>query len=181
MIITNDASLPVTGEPGDPDYGSVRICQYHDADTGGLMYRVEKESSELPEEAELIAIHVNAAYCRRLLAYIQSQEGGELGAKGCMLLIRGATLRAQDSGHRRSIRETRESFPDPRRPTKHNPEGSADWQAEQSQEAITDAKIVGEHSAQLPQEQPTPAHESPTQQPQEEVVIPVSECEPELF
>nr|DAR60759.1 MAG TPA: hypothetical protein [Caudoviricetes sp.] len=121
---------------------------FHDAATGSLMYRVEKESSEPADGAELIAIHVNAAYCRRLLSYIQSQEGGELGAKGCMLLIRGATL-ASDSAVTVPLQEAREGFPDPRRPTKHNPEGSKDWQSEhpdltlQSQGVA--AKIVSEN------------------------------------
>ena len=151
MITYADASGPVTGEPGDPDYGSCRVCMFHDEPTGSLMYRVEKESSEPADEAELICVHTSAAYCKRLLSFIQSQEGGELGANGCMLLIRGATL-APDGDHGASPQETRKGFPDPRRPTKHNPEGSPDWQAEQSQAAIEDAVIVSESPAQVPKD-----------------------------
>nr|DAW80815.1 MAG TPA: hypothetical protein [Caudoviricetes sp.] len=98
MITYADASGPVTGEPGDPDFGRARVCMYHDSATGSLMYRVEKEASDVEPEAHQIAVHVSPAYCKRLLAYIQSQGGGELGAKGCMLLIRGATL-ASDGDH----------------------------------------------------------------------------------
>lgn len=137
MITYADASGPVTGEPGDPDHGACRACMYHDAATGSLMYRVEKEASEPAPEAEPIAIHVSASYCRRLLAYIRSQEGGELGANGCMLLIRGATL-ASDGDHTGAIQETRAGFPDPLRPSRHNPEGSPDWSGRaRPEEAIT--------------------------------------------
>lgn len=126
MITYADASGPVTGEPRDPDHGSCRVCMFHDEPTGSLMYRVEKESSEPAEEAHLIAVHVSAAYCRRLLAYIQSQEGGELGANGCLLLVRGAAP-ASGGDHTAPILETRAGFPDPLRPTRHNPDGSPDW------------------------------------------------------
>ena len=152
MITTDDASLPVTGEPGDPDFGPLRVCQYHDPDTGSLMYRIEKESSAPDDEAELIAIHVNAAYAKRLLAYIQSQEGGGLGAKGCLLLIRGATL-ASDGAVTVAAPETPWCFPDPRRPTRYNHEGSPDWQADQSQEGATDAVIVFESPASMPKDE----------------------------
>lgn len=81
---------PVAGQEGDPDFGACRVCQYQDAATGALMYRIEKESTAPADEAELICIHVSAAYCRRLLAAIKADMGGELGAKGAMLLIRGA-------------------------------------------------------------------------------------------
>lgn len=82
---------PVACQEGDPDFGACRVCQYHDAATGALMYRIEKESTTPPDEGELICIHVSAAYCRRLLAAMKADMGGELGAKGAMLLIRGAT------------------------------------------------------------------------------------------
>nr|DAO91492.1 MAG TPA: hypothetical protein [Caudoviricetes sp.] len=148
MITYADASGPVTGEPGDPEHGACRVCMFHDAPTGALMYRVEKESSLPAEEAELIAIHVNAAYAKRLLSYIQSQEGGELGAKGCMLLVRGATL-ASDTASHTSSGEVRKGFPDPRRPTSHNPQGSPDWRAEHPdlhpEPQAGDAVIASEH------------------------------------
>lgn len=137
MITYSDASGPVTGEPGDPDFGQARVCMYHDEPTGSLMYRVEKEAAEPVPEAHLIAIHVSAAYCRRLLAYVQSQGGGELSANGCLLLVRGA---AQASGgdHTGPILETRAGFPNPLRPTKHNPEGSPDWSGQaRPEDAIT--------------------------------------------
>ena len=89
---------PVAGQEGDPDFGTCRVCQYHDPDTGALMYRIEKESTALADEAELICIHVSAAYCRRLLAAMKADMGGELGAKGAMLLIRGAA-QASDGEH----------------------------------------------------------------------------------
>lgn len=117
---------PVVGQEGDPDFGACRVCQYHDADTGALMYRIEKESTTPPAEAELICVHVSAAYCRRLLAAMKADMGGELGAKGVMLLIRGAA-HASDGEHTAPIRETRAGHPDPLRPTRHNPDGSPDW------------------------------------------------------
>lgn len=129
---------PVTGQDGDPDFGACRVCQYHDPGTGSLMYRIEKESSAPDPAAELIAIHVSAAYCRRLLAYVQSQEGGELGAKGCMLLIRGAA-QASDGEHTGGqFRDRPAGHPDPLRPTRHNPEGSPDWSGNAEPEADTD-------------------------------------------
>lgn len=137
MITYADASGPVTGEPGDPDFGRARVCMYHDSATGSLMYRVEKEASDVEPEAHQIAVHVSPAYCKRLLAYIQSQGGGELGAKGYMLLIRGATL-ASDSASHTLVAEVRAGFPDPLRPTRHNPEGSLDWSGQARQgDAIT--------------------------------------------
>lgn len=118
---------PVAGQEGDPDFGTCRVCQYHDAATGALMYRIEKESTTPPDEAELIAIHVSAAYCRRLLAAVKADMGGELGAKGAMLLIRGAT-QASDGDHTRAMPKDRPAgHPDPLRPTRHNPGGSPDW------------------------------------------------------
>ena len=98
MITYADASGPVTGEAGDPDHGACRVCQYLDAPTGALMYRIEKESATPAAEAELICIHVSAAYGRRLLAAMKADMGGELGAKGAMLLIRGAA-QASDGEH----------------------------------------------------------------------------------
>lgn len=143
MITYADASGPVTGEPGDPDHGSCRVCQYHDAATGALMYRIEKESTAPADEAELICIHVSPAYCRRLLAYIQSQAGGELGASGCLLLVRGAT-QASDGEHTAGAFKDRPAgHPDPLRPTRHNPDGSPDWSGQARPEgAITPAEGV---------------------------------------
>lgn len=118
---------PVAGQEGDPDFGTCRVCQYHDAPTGALMYRIEKESTTPPDEAELICIHVSAAYCRRLLAAMKTDMGGELGAKGAMLLIRGAT-QASDGEHTQPPSKDRPAgHPDPLRPTRHNPNGSHDW------------------------------------------------------
>ena len=137
---TPDAA--VAGQEGDPDFGACRVSQYHDADTGALMYRIEKESTAPADEAELICIHVSAAYCRRLLAYIQSQVGGGLGANGCLLLVRGAT-QASDSGHTARARETCAVHPDPLRPTRHNPEGSPDWSGQpRPEDAITPAEVA---------------------------------------
>lgn len=118
---------PVAGQESDPDFGACRVCQYHDPDTGALMYRIEKESTAPADEAELICIHVSAAYCRRLLAAMKADMGGELGAKGAMLLIRGAA-QASDDEHTpvRSV-DRPAGHPDPLRPTRHNPEGSPDW------------------------------------------------------
>lgn len=118
---------PVAGQEGDPDFGACRVCQYHDAATGALMYRIEKESTAPADCAELIAIHVSAAYCRRLLTAMKADMGGELGAKGAMLLIRGAA-QASDSEHTgRSSMDRPAGHPDPLRPTRHNPNGSHDW------------------------------------------------------
>lgn len=128
---------PVAGQEGDPGFGTCRVCQYHDAVTGALMYRIEKESTTPADEAELICIHVSAAYCRRLLAAMKADMGGELGANGCLLLVRGATL-TSDGDHTAPIRETRASPPDPLRPTRHNPEGSPDWSGRgRPEDAIT--------------------------------------------
>ena len=143
MITYADASGPVTGEAGDPDHGACRVCQYNDADTGALMYRIEKESTALADEAEPICIHVSAAYCRRLLAAMKADMGGELGASGCLLLVRGAT-QASDGEH--TVVQSRDrpaGHPDPLRPTRHNPDGSPDWSGQPRQEdAITPAKGV---------------------------------------
>lgn len=129
---------PVAGQEGDPDFGACRVCQYHDPDTGSLMYRIEKESAAPADEAELICIHVSAAYCRRLLAAMKADIGGELGANGCLLLIRGAA-QASDGEHRgaRSV-DRPAGHPDPLRPTRHNPDGSPDWSGQARPEgAIT--------------------------------------------
>lgn len=157
MITYADASGPVTGEPGDPDFGRARVCMYHDEPTGSLMYRVEKEASDVEPEAHQIAVHVSPAYCKRLLAYIQSQGGGELGAKGYMLLIRGATL-ASDGDHSGPILEARAGFPDPLRPTRHNPNGSPDWSGQACpgdaitppEGAITPPEEGSDSTAELP-------------------------------
>lgn len=148
---------PVAGQEGDPDFGTCRVCQYHDAPTGALMYRIEKESTTPPDEAELICIHVSAAYCRRLLAAMKVDMGGELGARGAMLLIRGAA-QAPDGEHTASPPETRAGFPDPLRPTRHNPDGSPDWSGQPRPEdaitvvegAITPPEEGAEATAELP-------------------------------
>ena len=97
------------------------------------MYRIEKESTTPPDEAELICIHVSAAYCRRLLAAMKTDMGGELRAKGAVLLIRGAT-QASDGEHTQPPSKDRPAgHPDPLRPTRHNPEGSLDWSGQARQ------------------------------------------------
>lgn len=118
---------PVAGQEGDPDFGTCRVCQYHDPDTGALMYRIEKEATTPNDEAELICTHVSAAYCRRLLAAMKADMGGELGAKGALLLIRGAA-QASDGVHT-GVQSSDQpaGHPDPLRPSRHNPEGSPDW------------------------------------------------------
>ena len=148
---------PVAGQEGDPDFGACRVCQYHDAATGALMYRIEKESTTPPDEAELICIHVSAACCRRLLAAMKADMGGELGANGCLLLIRGST-QASDGDHTAPIRETRAGFPDPLRPTRHNPNGSPDWSGQACpggaitppEGAITPPEEGSDSTAELP-------------------------------
>ena len=129
---------PVAGQEGDPDFGTCRVCQYHDPATGSLMYRIEKESTTPVAEAELICIHVSAAYCRRLLAAIKAGMGGELGAKGAMLLIRGAA-QASDGEHTAlASRDRPAGHPDPLRPTRYNLEGSPDWSGQpRPEDAIT--------------------------------------------
>lgn len=132
---------PVSGQEGDPDFGACRVCQYHDPDTSALMYRIEKESTTPPDEAELICIHVSAAYCRRLLAAMKADMGGELGAKGAMLLVRGAA-QTSDGEHTAGASGDRPAgHPDPLRPTRHNPQGSPDWPGQpRPEDAITPAK-----------------------------------------
>lgn len=129
---------PVAGQEGDPDFGACRVCQYHDPDTGALMYRIEKETATPPDEAELICIHMSAAYCRRLLAAMKADMGGELGAKGAMLLIRGAT-QASDGEHTAARSADRPAgHPDPPRPTRYNPGGSPGWSGQpRPEDAIT--------------------------------------------
>lgn len=122
MIIYADAAGPVTGVPGDPAHGGCRVVQYRDADTGALMYRVEKESSGPDPAAELIAVHVSARYCLDLLAYMRQELGGDLKAKGAMLLVTPDTVPQELLPP-----ETRAGFPSPLRPTRHNPDGSPDW------------------------------------------------------
>lgn len=149
---------PVAGQEGDPDFGTCRVCQYHDPATGALMYRIEKESTAPADEAELICVHVSAAYCRRLLAAMQADMGGELGAKGAMLLIPGAA-RASDGEHTPARSVDRPSgHPDPLRPTRHNPEGSPDWSGQSRPEdaitvfegAITPPEGGSDSTAELP-------------------------------
>lgn len=140
MITYADASGPVTGRAGDPDHGACRVCQYCDPDTGALMYRIEKEVTAPADEAELICAHVSAAYCRRLLAAMKADMGGELGAKGCLLLIMVAA-QASDGEHTAGAPKDRPAgHPDPLRPTRHNPEGSPDWSGRgRPEDAITPA------------------------------------------
>ena len=149
---------PVAGQEGDLDFGACRVCQYSDPDTGALMYRIEKESTAPADEAELICIHVSAAYCRRLLAAMKADMGGELGARGAMLLIRGATL-ASDGEHRAGASKDRPAgHPDPLSPTRHNPEGGADWSGQSRPEgaitvtegAITPPEDGSDSTAELP-------------------------------
>lgn len=148
---------PVAGQEGDPDFGTCRVCQYHDPDTGALMYRIEKELTAPADEAELICIHVSAAYCRRLLAAMKADMGGELGAKGAMLLIRVAT-QASDGEHTGQTGDRPAGHPDPLRPTRHNPEGSPDWSGQPRQEdaitvpegAITPPEEWADSTAELP-------------------------------
>lgn len=157
-MITDHAWLdegPVTGEPGDPAYGACRVCLFRDADTGSFMYRVEKESSLPAEEAELICIHVNAKYCRDLLAFMHEQyPGSELGAKGCLLLVRGEQPGASDSAVTGGHGPGSEGFLAPRRPPKRNPYGSPDWMGEFPDEApempVEDAKPVSETGHSVP-------------------------------
>lgn len=149
---------PVAGQEGDPDFGTCRVCQYHDSATGALMYRIEKESTAPADEAELICVHVSAAYCRRLLVAMKADMGGELGAKGAMLLIRGAA-RASDGEHTpaRSV-DWPSGHPDPLRPTRHNPEGGPDWSGQSRPEdaitvregAITPPEGGSDSTAELP-------------------------------
>lgn len=129
---------PVVGQEGDPDFGTCRVCQYHDPGTGALMYRIEKESTAPADEADLIAVHVSAAYCRRLLVAMKADMGGELGAKGAMLLILGAT-QASDGEYTPARSSDRPAgHPDPLRPTRYNPEGSPDWSGRsRPEDAIT--------------------------------------------
>lgn len=138
---------PVAGQKGDPDFGTCRVRQYRDPGTGALMYRIEKESTAPDGEAELVCIHVSAAYCRRLLAAMKADMGGELGANGAMLLIRGAT-QAPDGEHTpaRSV-DRPAGHPDPLRPTRHNPEGSPDWSGQPRPKDATTPPKGGDHTA----------------------------------
>lgn len=149
---------PVAGQEGDPDFGACRVCQYHDPDTGSLMYRIEKESTTPADEAELICIHVSAAYCRRLLVAMKADMGGELGAKGAMLLIRGAT-QVSDGEHTAGAPKDRPAgHPAPLRPTRHNPEGSPDWSGQPrpgdaitpSEGAVTPPEEGADSTGELP-------------------------------
>ena len=134
---------PVAGQEGDPDFGTCRVCQYRDAATGALMYRIEKESTAPADEAELICIHVSAAYCRRLLTHMHAELGGELGANGCLLLIRGAA-QAPDGEHTAGASRDRPAgHPGPLGPTRHNPEDSPDRSGQpRPTDAITPAERV---------------------------------------
>jgi len=97
MILHEDGSGPVTGESGDAIHGACRVCEYRDPATGALMYRIEKEAAAPEGGAEMICMHVSAAFGRRVLAQMQKSLGGDLGANGCLLLIRPAEA-AQASG-----------------------------------------------------------------------------------
>lgn len=78
---------PVVMGPESPDHGGARVSQYFDSDTGAYMYRVEKESNPINEEAEQVVRHCSAKFAMHLLRDMQDEWGGKLGAKGCMLLI----------------------------------------------------------------------------------------------
>lgn len=91
MSLYRDPQEPVTGTPEDWCYGKCRVVAYEDPESGSLMYRVEKEATAPTPEAYLVCLHMTPAYCRDLLAFIQAQEGGELRAKGCLLLIQGGS------------------------------------------------------------------------------------------
>lgn len=90
MMLSRDPLEPVTAAPEDWCYGKCRVSAYEDPETGSLMYRIEKESTAPAPEAYLVCLHMTPAYCRDLLAFIQAQEGGELRAGGCLLLIQGS-------------------------------------------------------------------------------------------
>ena len=98
MSLYRDPSEPVTAVPEDWCHGKCRVAAYEDPETGSLMYRVEKESSAPAPEAYLVCLHMTPTYCRDLLALIQAQEGGELRANGCMLLIPGVRTIATEAG-----------------------------------------------------------------------------------
>lgn len=181
ITYTDPDEGPVTGEPGDPAYGACRVCLYRDASTGAYMYRVEKESGELDPSAEPICVHLNATYCRNLLAFMHEQDGGELRAKGCLLLFPGAATLASDSADTGASGAKPEGFPDPGRPTKYNPYGSQRWREEHPDEApempVEDAKVVAEHSAQ---EADTAPPEPPDTPPRGAITVPM-EDQPSLF
>lgn len=143
MSLYRDPQEPVTATPEDWCYGKCRVAAYDDPETGTLMYRVEKESTDPVPEAYLVCLHMTPAYCRDLLAFIQAQEGGELRAKGCMLLIPGARTAASEAstgGAGAGPEECSRVFPDPCRDT---PEKVKAIQAQGGRKA----KEAAEHEA----------------------------------
>lgn len=120
MSLSRDPLEPVTAAPEDWCYGKCRVAAYEDPETGSIMYRVEKESTDLAPEAYLVCLHMAPAYCRDLLAFIREQEGGELRAGGCLLLIPGPRMATPESvtvAPEAAPEEDSRVFPDPCRDT----------------------------------------------------------------
>lgn len=143
MGLHRDPSEPVTAAPEDWCYGKCRVAAYEDLGTGALMYRVEKEATAPALEAYLVCLHMTPAYCRDLLAFIQAQEGGELRANGCLLLIPGSRAAAPEpatGGAGSAPEEDSRVFPDPCRGT---PEKAKAIQAQVTRKA----KEQAEHEA----------------------------------
>lgn len=143
MSLYRDPQEPVTAGPEDWCYGKCRVAAYEDPSTGALMYRIEKESSDPVPEAYLVCLHMTPAYCRDLLAFIQAQEGGELRANGCMLLIPGGRTVASEASTvvgEVSPKVGGRVFPDPLRST---PEKARAIQAQEGRKA----KEAAEHEA----------------------------------
>lgn len=143
MSLYRDPQEPVTATPEDWCYGKCRVAAYDDPETGALMYRVEKESADPVPEAYLVCLHMTPTYCRDLLAFIQAQEGGELRAKGCMLLIHGSRAVASEAstvGGEAAPEEDGRVFNDPCRDT---PEKAKAIQAQEARKA----KEAAEHEA----------------------------------
>ena len=140
MSLYRDPLEPVTGAPDDWCYGKCRVVAYEDPETGSLMYRVEKESTDPSPEAYLVCLHMTPTYCRDLLAFIQAQEGGELRAKGCMLLIPGSRtgrLEPVTGGVGAPPEVDTRAFPDPCRDT---PEKAKAIQAQEARRAEEQAE-----------------------------------------
>lgn len=143
MSLYRDPSEPVTAAPEDWCYGKCRVAAYEDPDTRALMYRVEKESSDPVPEAYLVCLHMTPAYCRDLLAFIQAQEGGEIRANGCLLLIPGSSTVVPEAGTvppEDGPEGGSRTFPDPCRDT---PEKAKAIRAQEARKA----KEAAEHEA----------------------------------
>lgn len=120
MSLPRDPLEPVTATPEDWCYGKCRVAAYEDPETGSLMYRVEKESTDPAPEAYLVCLHMAPAYCRDLLAFIHEQEGGELRAGGYLILIPGPRTAPRESvtvAPEAVPKEDSRAFPDPCRAT----------------------------------------------------------------